>query len=126
MGWDVSSEGFKIVLSADVPKVVEAHLGADVAQFLSAEGLAQEQLNSYLCHPGGPKVMQAIQSALNLDGEALALTRHSLAEWGNLSSASVLMILQDAMEKLCPEPGHLALLMAMGPGFCSELVLLEW
>ena len=78
-----------------------------------------------MSHPGGPKVLEAINAALGLDDEALELSWRSLSEIGNLSSASVLHILRDARAK--PPPGGTpGLLMAMGPGFCAELVLLRW
>lgn len=126
MGWRVTEGGFRIVLSADVPKVVESHIAADVHQFLAAHGLTQADISSYVCHPGGPKVLQAFDSALTLSSDALDVTRRSLAALGNLSSASVLMVLGDTMQDHRPAPNTWGLMMAMGPGFCSELVLLRW
>ncbi|RYF10385.1 MAG: type III polyketide synthase, partial [Deltaproteobacteria bacterium] len=108
------------------PKVVEAHIAGDVTSFLADQGLSQGDIETFVCHPGGPKVMQAFISALNLKPDALEVTRRSLAELGNLSSASVLMVLQDTMEQIRPPAETLGLMMAMGPGFCSELVLLKW
>ncbi len=78
-----------------------------------------------MSHPGGPKVIEAINAALGLDEDALELTWRSLAEVGNLSSSSVLHVLRDTIAKK-PPAGAPGLLMAMGPGFCSELVLLRW
>jgi len=76
-------------------------------------------------HPGGPKVIEAIQDVLDLPADALELTWRSLAQVGNLSSSSVLHVLRDTIDKR-PPPDTAGLLMAMGPGFCSELVLLRW
>jgi alkylresorcinol/alkylpyrone synthase len=126
MGWDVTSEGFRVVLSAAVPQVVEKHLGADVYGFLADQGLTRVDVESYVCHPGGPKVIEAIQRALGLDDEALAITWRSLRAVGNLSSASVLLVLGDTLRERRPRAGSLGLLIGMGPGFCSELLLLEW
>ena len=126
MGWRIADSGFQVVLSADVPQVVEAHIGEDVAAFLDSQGLSREDVSSYVCHPGGPRVLQAMQTALGLDREALEMTWRSLERIGNLSSASVLMVLKDTMAERRPTPGSLGLLLAMGPGFCSELVLLQW
>ena len=81
---------------------------------------------SWVAHPGGPKVLSALEEALELQPEALDLTRESLEKVGNLSSTSVLLVLQETMRRRRPEPGNLGMLLAMGPGFCSELVLLEW
>ncbi|ETZ98430.1 3-oxoacyl-[acyl-carrier-protein] synthase III family protein [Mycobacterium kansasii 824] len=78
-----------------------------------------------MTHPGGPKIINAITESLNLPPEALELTWRSLGEIGNLSSASVLHVLRDTIAKP-PPSGSPGLMMAMGPGFCSELVLLRW
>ena len=126
MGWDVTADGFRIVLSAEVPKLIGTHLRADVDQFLSDRGLSRSDIGSYVCHPGGPRVLEAVQQALDLDEAALAVTWESLKAVGNLSSASVLMVLRDTMETRRPPPGTYGLLIAMGPGFCAELILLQW
>ena len=125
MGWDVDSSGFRLVLSPDVPKVVEKYLGDDVTEFLAAHGLQISDIASWVSHPGGPKVIEAITATLGLPDDALELTWRSLAEVGNLSSASVLHVLRDTMAKQ-PPARSAGLMMAMGPGFCSELVLLRW
>lgn len=124
MGWDIDERGFKVVLSAEVPELVEAKIGGDVDAFLAEHGLARSDVRRWVCHPGGPKVIAAVEAALGLAPEALDLTRRSLVEVGNLSSASVLFVLADTLQTA--RPGDLGLLMAMGPGFCSELVLLKW
>jgi len=126
MGWDISEKGFQVVLSAAVPEVVREHLRPDVDKFLGDNGLTRDDIASWVAHPGGPRVLEAMESALQLPPEALAVTWRSLQEVGNLSSASVLMVLEETMEHHRPNPGSLGLLLAMGPGFCSELVLLEW
>jgi len=126
MGWDIRSSGFRIVLSAEVPEVVERHLRADVDGFLEERGLGRGDIASWVCHPGGPKVLEAMESALEVDREALGLTWKSLAEVGNLSSTSVLLVLRDTMAERRPAPGSWGMLLALGPGFCSELVLLRW
>ncbi|MCP3961891.1 MAG: type III polyketide synthase [bacterium] len=126
MGWDVSERGFGIVLSADVPKMVTDHLRGDVDSFLADHGLERDDIASWVCHPGGPKVLEAMEEGLELDPEALAVTWRSLREVGNLSSTSVLLVLQETMESHRPAPGSYGVVTAMGPGFCSELVLLRW
>jgi alkylresorcinol/alkylpyrone synthase len=126
MGWDISESGFRIVLSAEVPDVVRQFLRHDVDAFLAEHGLTRADISSWVCHPGGPKVLEAMQEALEVPQEALAVTWDSLRRIGNLSSTSVLLILAETMEKHRPDPGSWGLLLAMGPGFCSELVLLRW
>ncbi len=126
MGWDISETGFKIVLSADVPVVARDKLRPDVDAFLAEHGLTRSDITSWVCHPGGPKVLEAMQESLELPEDALDVTWRSLREVGNLSSTSVLLVLEETLENHRPPPGSYGMLIAMGPGFCSELVLLEW
>jgi alkylresorcinol/alkylpyrone synthase len=126
MGWDISEKGFQVVLSAAVPEVVREHLRPDVDRFLADHDLTRRDISSWVAHPGGPRVLEAMEAALEVPREALAVTWKSLQEVGNLSSASVLMVLGETMENQRPAAGSLGMLLAMGPGFCSELVLLEW
>ncbi|MGW0162073.1 type III polyketide synthase [Mycobacterium sp. NPDC003323] len=125
MGWDIGTQGFEIVLSAEVPSFVGRYLGADVTGFLADHDLDVTDIGTWVSHPGGPKVIEAIIDTLSLPSDALDLTWQSLAEVGNLSSSSVLHVLRDTIRKR-PAPGSPGVLMAMGPGFCSELVLLRW
>ena len=125
MGWDVGASGFRLVLSPDLPDLIERYFADDVTAFLAEHGLTIDDIGSWVSHPGGPKVLEAINAALGLDDAALELSWRSLSEIGNVSSASVLHILRDARDKP-PPSGTPGLLMAMGPGFCAELVLLRW
>ena len=126
MGWDIGDMGFKIVLSPDVPKVVEENLRGDVEGFLAQQNLTLSDIQSWIFHSGGPKVLEAMQSTLGLPEGALAASWKSLREVGNLSAASVLCVLEDNLANHRGEPGTYSILAAMGPGFCSELVLLQW
>jgi alkylresorcinol/alkylpyrone synthase len=126
MGWDVDGSGLKIVLDAQVPTLVRQYLGEDIRTFLAAHGLDIGDIGAWISHPGGPKVIEAIEAELNLPGDPLELTWRSLEQIGNLSSASVLHVLRDTLDKRSLPPETPAVLMAMGPGFCSELVLLRW
>jgi len=126
MGWDIGADGLRIVLDPQVPALVEQYLGTDIRALLGEHDLAVADVAHWVSHPGGPKVIQAIEQELQLPDDALELTWRSLADVGNLSSVSVLHVLRDTLAKRSPVPGTPGLLMAMGPGFCSELVLLEW
>ena len=126
MGWDISERGFGIVLSAEVPEMVSRHLRRDVDRFLADHGVDRSEIASWICHPGGPKVLTAMEHSLDLPEGALDVTWRSLEEVGNLSSTSVLLVLRDTLETHRPSPGSLGVLLAMGPGFCSELVLLRF
>ncbi len=126
MGWDISEKGFRIVLSPDVPLMVERHLASDVDAFLADMGLARPDIGCWILHPGGPKVLEATAAALSLPEGALDISWECLRKVGNLSSASVLVVLEEVMTHHRPPAGTFSLLAAMGPGFCSELVLLQW
>jgi alkylresorcinol/alkylpyrone synthase len=126
LGWDIGDQGFRIVLGSDLPDLVRRHLGPEVRAFLAEHDLKPQEVTAWVCHPGGPKVLEAVRDTLDLPARALELAWRSLAEVGNLSSASVLHILRDTLELRRPLPGTPGLLLAMGPGFCSELVLLRW
>jgi alkylresorcinol/alkylpyrone synthase len=97
-----------------------------VEAFLGEHGLSIEAITHWIAHPGGPRVIQAIETGLGLSEHALDMSRESLAAVGNLSSSSVLLILEETITRFQPEPGTYGLLMAMGPAFCAELVLLQW
>jgi alkylresorcinol/alkylpyrone synthase len=125
MGWDVSSNGLRIVLDVGVPDLVRTHLREDVDGFLADHAVSRADIGWWVCHPGGPKVLEAVQEALELSKDDVALTWDSLARLGNLSSASLLHVLEDTFRERPPAPGSLGMLVAMGPGFCAEMVLVQ-
>jgi alkylresorcinol/alkylpyrone synthase len=125
MGWNVSAAGLQLVLSPELTTLIDRYLADDVNGFLATHGLTKDDIGAWVGHPGGPKVIDAITRTLELPPEALELTWRSLGEVANLSSASVLHILRDTIAKP-PPSGSPGLMLAMGPGFCSELVLLRW
>ena len=97
MGWDVGSGGFRIVLGADVPEVVRQYLGRRRAGFCATQGLTVPEIGTWVSHPGGPKVLEAVAETLELRPGALDLTWKSLDAVGNLSSSSVLHVLGDTL-----------------------------
>jgi alkylresorcinol/alkylpyrone synthase len=126
LGWRLSAEGFRIVLTADLAEVVERRLGGTVTAFLREHGLTVDDIGSWICHPGGPKVLDAAQRALKLPDSALAASRRSLAEAGNMSSVSVLHILELTADQAPPGAGSFGLMIGLGPGVSAELLLLRW
>ncbi len=126
MGWDISEKGFRIVLSREVPNLVRNNLAHDVDEFLATRGLTRADIGSWALHTGGPKILEATAEALGLNNGQLDVSWECLRRTGNLSSASVLVVLNEVMKNRRPAPGTLGILAAMGPGFCSEFVLLEW
>jgi alkylresorcinol/alkylpyrone synthase len=125
MGWAIGGSGFRVLLSPRVPDMVREHVADDVRKFLAEHGAEQEDVTRWIAHPGGPKVLQALAESLDVPDETFARTWRSLEQVGNLSSASVLHVLSQVLDDP-PEPGSLGLMLAMGPGFCSEQVLLRW
>ena len=126
MGWDVSEKGFRIVLSREIPDLVRKNLAHDLDDFLAERGLTRAGIGNWVLHTGGPKILEATAEALGLQNGELEVSWQCLRRTGNLSSASVLVVLEEVMKNRRPTPGTLGLLAAMGPGFCAEFVLLEW
>jgi alkylresorcinol/alkylpyrone synthase len=126
MGWRIGTSGFHVVLSAEVPHIVRKYLRGDVDALLAEHRLAYDDIAVWVAHPGGPRVLEATQDTFPLKTGALDLAWESLRRVGNLSSASVLLVLQETLTRAAPPSGSYGLMMAMGPGFCSELVLLRW
>src|SRR5262249_36644308 len=125
MGWDVGPSGLQLMMSPELPTLIERYLADDVTKFLAPHGLTTDDISAWVSHPGGPKVLDAISKSRKPRPEALEVTWCSLGEIANLSSASVLHILRDAIAKP-PSSGSPGLMVAMGPGFGAELVLLRW
>ncbi|MBB2772220.1 MULTISPECIES: type III polyketide synthase [Mycolicibacterium] len=125
MGWNVSSSGFQLVMSRDVPAMAQNHLGDEVDRFLADHGLTTADISTWICHPGGPKVLEAIHGAVGMPADALRHSWESMRDNGNISSASVLDVLDRTVAQR-PTDGTLGLMLAMGPGFGFELLLLSW
>lgn len=126
LGWRLRSDCFRIVLTTELPDVVERGIAGSVTEFLAEHDLTIDDIASWICHPGGPRVIDAVQRALKLPDSAVAASRRSLAEVGNMSSASVLHILEMIAGTERPPPGSPGLMIGLGPGVSAELVLLRW
>jgi alkylresorcinol/alkylpyrone synthase len=126
MAWRLADNGFQIVLSAGVPDLIRSKLREGVDSFLSDQGLSRGDISHWVAHTGGPKVLQAMEAALDIPRCALARSWRSLAALGNVSSASVLFVAADLMDSKTTRRGDYGILLSMGPGFCGELVLLLW
>ena len=124
IGFLVGGTGFEIVLSPGVADVIEEHFPSDVAAFLAANGLALGDIDTWIAHPGGPKVLDAFANSLGIEHDEFALSWASLERVGNLSSAAVLHVLADTL--LVDARRENGVLFALGPGVSAEFVLLEW
>lgn len=126
MGWDISEKGLRIVLSPKLPGLIQDRLGADLDSFLADFALSRGDIGNWVIHTGGPRILEAVERALGLSDRDLNLSWECLRQHGNISSASVLLVLEETMMSCRPEPGTLGVLAAMGPGFCSEFILMRW
>jgi alkylresorcinol/alkylpyrone synthase len=125
MGWDVKDEGLHVVFSRDIPKIIENWLKPNVDLFLNKIGKTSADIMHFVAHPGGKKVLTAYENSLGITKEKTDISRGVLAQYGNMSSPTVLFVLKEFMEK-GPKSGEEGLLTALGPGFSSEMVWLEW
>jgi alkylresorcinol/alkylpyrone synthase len=126
MGFALKDSGLHIVLSAEIPEVVSAAVPDLVSHFLARQQLSLENLTHFLLHPGGRRVLDGLAHCLALPEERVAVSRHILRHYGNLSSASVLFIVDQFLTTEKTQAGDLGLLLAFGPGFSAEALLLQW
>lgn len=123
MGWDFKNTGFKVLFSKDIPTFINENIREDIDNFLATQGLELSNIKNFIFHPGGKKVLDAYTDALNLEGDSLQKTRLVMNDYGNMSSVTVLYVLEKFMNEGF-EDGF-GLMLAMGPGFSSEMVLLQ-
>ncbi|MDI7276124.1 MAG: type III polyketide synthase [Anaerolineae bacterium] len=126
MAWHVSDQGFRLTLSSYVPQVLRAHAAELVDGLLAPHGLGRRDVRFWGIHPGGTLILDYLGRALELEPEALGFSRRVLREYGNLSSATVLFVLDEIRRRGEPRPGDYAVLMAFGPGLTFESCLLRW
>lgn len=126
MGWDISEKGFRVILSPKLPNLIKSHFAADVDSFLNEHGISRAEVGSWVIHPGGPRILEAVETSLGLREMELEASWECLSHCGNLSSGSVLKVLEDVIARRRPRPGTLGVIAAMGPGFCAELLLVRW
>lgn len=124
MGWDVRAEGLKVIFSRDIPTLTRRELRPVVDRFLKRHDLATTDIDRFVCHPGGAKVLDALEQALDLGDGALAASRTILRNFGNMSAATVLFVLESLLRDKPDETGRY-LMTTFGPGFTAGLLLLE-
>jgi alkylresorcinol/alkylpyrone synthase len=123
MGWDFREDGFKVVFSKDIPTFINQNISKDIEDFLAKHDLQLGDIKNFIFHPGGKKVLDAYADALQIEGDFLKNTREVMNDNGNMSSVTVLYVLEKFMATGFEE-GY-GLMLAMGPGFSSEMVLLD-
>ena len=125
MGWDLKDQGLHVVFSKDIPTIIKEWLKPNVVAFLEKEGLRLEDINDFIAHPGGKKVIDAYHESLGFNEGMTADSMAILKEFGNMSSATILYVLERFMKR-SGHTGEYGLAAALGPGFSSELVLMRW
>ncbi len=126
MGFDLKETGFHIVLSKDIPQLIREKIKGLISNFLARHALEQKQISRFLLHPGGQKLLLYMEEELGLSRADTQLSWDVLSDYGNLSSASVLFVLQECLARNNATAGEYGLLAAFGPGFSAEMVLLQW
>ena len=125
MGWNVVDRGLQVVFARQIPRIVSDNAREDFEAFLSDNGLSLDDISAFLLHPGGTKVLEAYQRALGLNGDSLSTSRTVLREFGNMSSVTVLFVLERYLFGTGQTKSGNLLVSALGPGFCSETLLLR-
>ncbi|MFD2680622.1 type III polyketide synthase [Bacillus seohaeanensis] len=125
MGWDIRNEGLYVVFSKDIPSIVMNWLSPNVERFLFENNIGMDNIHHFVAHPGGKKVVEAYQQALGFGKEMIEEPMNVLKQFGNMSSATILYVLKNFMNKSISE-GEIGLGAALGPGFSSELLLMRW
>lgn len=125
MGWDIKNSGLHVVFSKSIPSIISSWLGPFIDEFFKEQQLTKEQLDHFVAHPGGKKVLEAYENTLHLTQDQTSISRDVLRKHGNMSSPTVLYVLEQFMEQENKKE-DIGLLVALGPGFCGEAVLLNW
>lgn len=123
MGWEFLDKGFKVLFSQDIPTIIANNINQDVSSFLKKNNLTLSDIKNFIFHPGGKKVLSAYEEVLKVDGDFLKNTRETMNAYGNMSSPTVLYVFEKFFTEGF-ENGY-GLMVSMGPGFSSEMVLLK-
>ena len=125
MGWDIKNDGLHVIFARSIPSIISSWLGPFIYEFLNEQNLKKEQLTNFIAHPGGKKVLQAYEEALQMSEDQTAISRDILRKHGNMSSPTVLYVLEQFMLKENASDDF-GLLIALGPGFSGEAALVQW
>jgi len=125
MGFDLVNSGLKMILDKAVPDTIEAHFPQIIHPFLEKNNLEIKDVNNLIFHPGGKKIVQVIQDLFGKYGKNINVTKEILREYGNMSSATVLFVLERFMDQKLAK-GEKGIMLSFGPGFTAQRILLEW
>jgi alkylresorcinol/alkylpyrone synthase len=125
MGWDINDRGLKVLFSRDIPSIVRSLALPALLEFLTAQGIMLHDLCHIIAHPGGAKVIEAYEQALGLTEGKMDRARSILRRYGNMSSPTVLFVLEDFVRSQAISRGEYGLITALGPGFSAEMMLIQ-
>lgn len=125
MGWDIQNSGLHVIFQKSIPAIIDSWLHPFITAFLEEQYLTARDISYFIAHPGGKKVLEAYEKALMLTTEHTAIARTILQQYGNMSSPTVLYVLEQFMLQNRASDAF-GLLVALGPGFCGEAVLVKW
>lgn len=125
MGFKLTNNGLQMVLDIEVPDTIASHFGDIIHPFLEKNNLQIENLDHMIFHPGGKKIVTTVEALFSGLGKNIDDTKEVLKQYGNMSSATVLYVLERIMEKN-PKLGEKGLMLSFGPGFSAQRVLLQW
>jgi alkylresorcinol/alkylpyrone synthase len=123
MGWDVMDDGMRAIFSRDIPALVTTKMGAVAHDFLKRNGLSLKDIGQFVCHPGGIKVLDALEAIFGLGLGSMTEARGVLRDFGNMSAATVMFVLERVLK--AGGLGQRAMLTSLGPGFTGAFLVLE-
>ncbi len=126
MGWRVTRDGFRVQLSKDIPTIVTTLVKKDIAELLGSLELSLDRIRHFIMHPGGAKVLAAYAAGLGIAVDQLHHSSEVLRNYGNMSSATVFFVLKRYLEEIVEQSNDFGLLGSLGPGFSSEILLIQW
>ncbi|KAF2516672.1 type III polyketide synthase [Flavobacterium foetidum] len=125
MGFKLTNTGLQMVLDIEVPDTIASHFGAIIHPFLQKNNLTVDDVDHMIFHPGGKKIINTVEALFSGLGKNINDTKEVLKHYGNMSSATVLYVLEQIMDRK-PKPGEKGLMLSFGPGFSAQRVLLQW
>lgn len=123
MGWEFQNKGFKVLFSQDIPTIISNNIHKDITSFLAKHNLLLSDIKNFIFHPGGKKILSAYEETLPVEGDFLKNTREVMNDYGNMSSTTVLYVLERFFSR--GFENGLGLMVSMGPGFSCEMALLQ-
>ncbi|APH04665.1 type III polyketide synthase [Bacillus weihaiensis] len=126
MGWDIRDNGLYVVFSRNIPSIIKSWLKPQAHQFLQEHQLTLKQIRHFVAHPGGKKVLDAYKEGLGFTDEHLEISKEILIKHGNMSSVTVMYVLEKYLERSIGQVNEYGLIGALGPGFSSEMLLIKW